>query len=217
MSARLSTTTTLKGLRWFLPLIIALLPGVAARAQINNDSGIQAASGVHSLGTKVGNRQIQSLGGSCNSGECHISGGTASGNKLFHRLSKLSATSDIDKISLDNLIPGSASNVYKSVILSNIDPDGTYINTPFELDAGSSDLIILSPGGIEVGGLAQFSNVGTLGLSTAENLSIGGEIFHYQNSTPTDLINMTAVIDLAQSAFSHNQAEGGNILSLIHI
>ena len=211
MTARLSTTTTLKGLRWFLPLIIAVLPGIAAKAQMNSDSGIQAASGDHSLGTKVGNRQIQSLGGSCNSGECHISGGTARGNNLFHRLSRLRTTSDINKISLDNLIPGSTSNVFKSVILSNINPSGTYINTPFELYAGSSDLIILSPGGIEIGGLAQFSNVGTLGLSTAENLSIGGEIFHYQKSTPTDLINMTAVINLAQSAFSHNQAEGGNI------
>lgn len=211
MTARLSTTTTLKGLRWFLPLIIAVLPGIAAKAQINSDSGIQAASGDHSLGTKVGNRQIQSLGGSCNSGECHISGGTARGNNLFHRLSRLRTTSDINKISLDNLIPGSTSNVFKSVILSNINPSGTYINTPFELYAGSSDLIILSPGGIEIGGLAQFSNVGTLGLSTAENLSIGGEIFHYKKSTPTDLINMTAVINLAQSAFSHNQAEGGNI------
>ena len=211
MSARLSTTTTLKGLRWFLPLIIAVLPGVAARAQINNDSGIQAASGVHSLGTKVGNRQSQSLGGSCSSGHCRISGGTASGSNLFHRLLKLRTNNNIKKISLDNLIPGSKSKVFRSIILSNIDRNGTYINTPFKLDKSSSDLIILSPEGIEIGSLGRFKNVDTVALSTAENLTIGGETFHYQNSKQADLINMKAVLNLAQSAFSHNQAEAGQI------
>jgi filamentous hemagglutinin family protein len=211
MSARLNITTTLKGLRWSLPLMIALLPGIATRAQINNSSGIQAASGLNSLGTKVGDGDSQTLGGSCNSGHCRISGGTASGSNLFHRLSKLRTNSNIDKITLDNLIPGSKSNAFRSIILSNIDGNGTYINTPFQLDASSSDLVILSPGGIEIGGLARFSNIGSLALSTAENLSIGGKIFNYQNSTATDLINMSAVIDLAQSAFSHNQTEGGEI------
>ena len=211
MSAKLNITTARKGLRWSLPLMIALLPGVATRAQINNSAGIQAASGINSLGTKVGDGDSQTLGGSCNSGHCRISGGTASGSNLFHRLSKLRTNNNIDKITLDNLIPGSKSNAFRSIILSNVDGNGTYINTPFQLDASSSDLVILSPGGIEIGGLAQFSNIGSLALSTAENLSIGGKIFHYQNSTATDLVNMSAVIDLAQSAFSHNQTQGGEI------
>ena len=191
--------------------MMALLPGVVSKAQINGNSGIQAASGLNSLGTKVGDRQSQSLGGSCSSGHCRISGGTASGSNLFHRLLKLKTNNNIKKISLDNLIPGSKSKAFSSIILSNIDRNGTYINTPFKLDTSSSDLIILSPGGIEIGSLGRFKNVGTVALSTAENLAIGGETFHYQNSTQADLINMKAVLNLAQSAFSHNQAEAGQI------
>ena len=198
--------TTLKSIPWCLSVLILLSAGATARA--DGGSGLTAATGQRSLATKVGDGQNQTLGGSCNSGHCRISGGTARGGNLFHRLSKLRTNSNINKISLDNNNQGSA---FDAVVLSNIDSNGTFINTPFELDLAKSDLIILSPGGIEIGGLASFTNVNSLGLSTAEKLSIGSETFHYDTSTPADLDRMTAAIALAQSAFSHDHSQGSQI------
>ena len=88
--------TTLKSIPWCLSVLILLSAGATARA--DGGSGVTAATGQRSLATKVGDGQNQTLGGSCNSGHCRISGGTSRGGNLFHRLSKLRTNSNINKI-----------------------------------------------------------------------------------------------------------------------
>ena len=189
-------------IRWGVPVVLLIAGSPPGKTQIKSPT----ASNPATLGTLVNGIE----GGSCNSGTCAITGGKAKGKKLFHRLTEFWADSDyIDKVTVNNL--QTANKPYKSVIISNIDDYGTYLNTALEFTTSNSDLIILSPGGIKLGSKAHFTNIGSLALSTAESLAIGDEVFHFKNSTESDLINMTAVIDLAQSAFQHNQAEAGQI------
>ena len=187
-------------IRWGVPMALLVAAGTPP-----GKTQITGVSGSTSLGTLVNGSE----GGSCSSGTCAITGGKPQGSKLFHRLSEFWAHSGISKVTIDN--DQSSNNPYQSVILSNIDSYGTYIDTSVEFTTSKSDLAILSPGGIELGSGAHFTNIGSLALSTAENLVIGDEVFHFENSTESDLINMTAVIDLAQSAFTHNQAAAGQI------
>ena len=100
-----------------------------------------------SLGSLVNGSE----GGSCNSGICAITGGTAKNNKLFHRLTEFYAHSGIDKVTINN--DQSTNNPYQSVIVANIDDNqlGTFIDAPIEFTTSKSDLIILAPWGIRLG------------------------------------------------------------------
>ena len=122
------------------------------------------------LSSKVNGR----LDGSCKAGLCKISGGRRSGRKnrlLFHRLSELNTKGNrIKKVKL-NL----GNQKTKSVILGVTHPKGTFIDTPFIL-SGKADLIILSPGGIEVNG-ARFNNVLNLSLAATSRLKMDGGFF----------------------------------------
>ena len=133
--------------------------------------------------------------------------GTARGGNLFHRLSKLRTNSNINKISLDNNNQGSA---FDAVVLSNIDSNGTFINTPFELDLAKSDLIILSPGALRSEDL-QASPMSNPWVCPPLKTQHWIRDLHYDTSTPADLDRMTAAIALAQSAFSHDQSQGSQI------
>ena len=122
------------------------------------------------LSSKVNGR----LDGSCKAGTCRISGGRRSGRKnrlLFHRLSELNTKGNrIKKIKL-NL----GDQKTKSVILGVTHPKGTFIDTPFIL-SGKADLILLSPGGIEVNG-ARFNNVVNLALAATSRFDMDGGYF----------------------------------------
>ena len=151
-------------IRWGLPMALLVAAGSPpGKTQV----AIPSASDPKTLGTLVNSIE----GGSCNSGTCAITGGTSKGNKLFHRLTEFWAHSGISKVTIDN--DQSSSNPYQSVILSNINSEGSYIDTSLEFTTNKSDLIILSPGGIQVSTGAEFTNIGSLALSTAENLVIG--------------------------------------------
>ena len=128
-----------------------------------------SASDPDTLGTLVNGSE----GGSCNSGICAITGGTAKNNKLFHRLTEFYAHSGIDKVTINN--DQSTNNPYQSVIVANIDDNqlGTFIDTPIEFTTSKSDLIILAPWGIRLGTGAQFTNIGSIALSTSDQLKIG--------------------------------------------
>lgn len=132
------------------------------------------------LGSKVNGR----LDGSCKAGTCRISGGRRSGRKnrlLFHRLSELNTKGNrIKKVKL-NL----GNQKTKSVILGVTHPKGTFIGTPFIL-SGKADLILLSPGGIEVNG-ASFTNVVNLGLAATSRFDMAGGYFNVFQTSSEEL------------------------------
>ena len=160
-----------------------------------------------SLGSLVNGSE----GGSCNSGICAITGGTAKNNKLFHRLTDFYAHSGIDKVTINN--DQSTNNPYQSVIVANIDDNqlGTFIDTPIEFTTSKSDLIFLAPFGIRLGTGAQFTNIGSIALSTSDQLRIGDETFHFLFSNASEVNNFSDSIELIQDNFINGFPDGAPI------
>ena len=102
-------------------------------------------------------------------------------------------------------------NPYQSVILSNIDSYGTYIDTSVEFTTSKSDLVILSPGGIRFDPGAKFSNIGSIALSTSDQLQIGDETFHFLDSSASDIDSFGDAIELIQNNFLNSYPDGGEI------
>ena len=189
-------------IRWGVPMALLVAAGSPpGKTQITSLS----ASDPDSLGTLVNGSE----GGSCSSGICAITGGTAKDNKLFHRLSVFWADSGISKVTIDN--DQSSNNPYQSVILSNIDSYGTYIDTSVEFTTSKSDLVILSPGGIAIDSGAKFSNIGSIALSTSDQLRIGEQTFHFLDSSASDIDSFGAAIELIQNNFLNSYSDGGEI------
>ena len=189
-------------MRWGLPMALLVAAGSPpGKTQITSLS----ASDPGTLGTLVNGSE----GGSCSSGTCAVTGGTAKDNKLFHRLSEFWAHSGIDKVTIDN--DQSSNNPYQSVILSNIDSDGTYIDTSVEFTTSKSDLVILSPGGISIDSGAKFSNIGSIALSTSDQFRIGDATFHFKDSTTSDIDSLGDAIELIQNNFLHSNSDSGEI------
>ena len=166
-----------------------------------------------SLGSLVNGSE----GGSCNSGICAITGGTAKNNKLFHRLTEFYAHSGIDKVTINN--DQSTNNPYQSVIVANVDDNqlGTFIDTPIEFTTSKSDLIILAPFGIRLGTGAQFTNIGSIALSTSDQLRIGDETFHFLFSNVNEINNFSDSIELIQDNFINGYPDGAPINIVIDV
>ena len=153
--------------------LIALQLRLAARADVSvrGDSG---------LNSKVNGRRD----GSCKSGVCRISGGRRGGRKdkiLFHRLSELDTRGDrIKKIKLNV-----GARKTKSVIVGVTSRSGSYLTSPFVL-SGKADLILLSPGGVQVNG-ATFKNISHLSLAATSHFKMGDGVFDVFNTTSDQL------------------------------
>ena len=190
-------------IRWGVPMALLVAAGSPpGKTQIRS---LSASDPAETLGTLVNGSE----GGSCSSGICAITGGTAKDNKLFHRLSEFWAHSGISKVTIDN--DQSSNNPYQSVILSNIDSYGTYIDTSVEFTTSKSDLVILSPGGIAIDSGAKFSNIGSIALSTSDQLRIGEQTFHFLDSSASDIDSFGAAIELIQNNFLNSYSDGGEI------
>lgn len=122
---------------------------------------IQATAGALGLGSRVNG----TLGGSCGSGPCAISGGTAAGGNLFHRFSSFDSRGAITGVTIDG-------QGFRHVVLGVIHPLGTFLDKPLSL-SGGGQLIWLSPGGIQLGGAYGFTGMAQLTLSTASGLRLG--------------------------------------------
>ena len=194
-------------IRWGVPMALLVTAGTPpGKTQITSLSASDPAT----LGTLVNDVE----GGSCNYGTCAITGGTAKGNKLFHRLTEFYAHSGIERVTIDN--DQSIDNQYPSVIISNLDDNGwgTFINTSVEFTTSKSDLVILSPNGISIGPGAAFSNIGSIALSTSDQLKIGDDTFHFLNSSASDITsedNFSNAIELVQNNFLNEYSDGGEI------
>ena len=190
--------------------LIALQLGPAARADVSvrGDSG---------LNSKVNGQRD----GSCKAGVCRISGGRRGGrqkNILFHRLSELDTRGDrIKKIKLNV-----GARKTKSVIVGVTNRKGSYLTSPFVL-SGKADLILLSPGGVQVNG-ATFKNINHLSLAATSQFKMGDGVFDVFNTSIDQLSSLSLadetslreradhlLIDLSSAALDHDQSVQGSI------
>ena len=145
-------------------LTLLVAPGV-------NAGEISASSGPLGLGTRINGQE----GGSCGSGLCAVAGGTSAGANLFHRFNRFDTRGAITGVTIDN-------GAHRSVVLGVLDPLGSFLNRSISL-SGPAQLIMLSPGGVQLGAGVAFSNVPRLTLSTATSLAIGAGRFEVFGTT----------------------------------
>lgn len=156
-------------------IALHLAPAARADVSVRGDSG---------LNSKVNGKRD----GSCKAGVCRISGGRRGGrqkNILFHRLSELDTRGDrIKKIKLNV----GARNT-KSVIVGVTNRKGSYLTSPFVL-SGKADLILLSPGGVQVNG-ATFKNINHLSLAATSHFKMGDGVFDVFNTSSDQLSSLS--------------------------
>jgi hypothetical protein len=123
---------------------------------------VKAPSGLRSLGTLVNGER----GGRCAAGLCVVSGGTAAGSNLFHRLSSLDTRGAVRGIQFQN-------QRNQTVVVGVTNPLGSWIDKTIQFSK-PGDLLLLSPGGIHMSAGAGFHQINQLGLSTASRLALQG-------------------------------------------
>jgi autotransporter-associated beta strand protein len=161
---------------WLVPLLAGawLLGERPLRAEVS------AASGAQSLGSVVNGV----TGGSCSSGPCTVSGGTAAGANLFHRMSAFDTRGAITGVQFVN---GGQSNV----IVGVTSPFGTHIDKLVSL-SHPGNLLFLSPGGLSLSGAAGFFQINHLGLTTANTMAFGGGgVFDVFNTSASQAAGLT--------------------------
>ncbi len=161
---------------WLVPLLAGawLLGERPLRAEVS------AASGAQSLGSVVNGV----TGGSCSSGPCTVSGGTAAGANLFHRMSAFDTRGAITGVQFVN---GGQSNV----IVGVTSPFGTHIDKLVSL-SNPGNLLFLSPGGLSLSGAAGFFQINHLGLTTANTMAFGGGgVFDVFNTSASQAAGLT--------------------------
>ena len=151
---------------------------------------ISATSGPLGLGTLVNGQQ----GGSCGVGLCSVAGGTSAGANLFHRFNSFDTRGAITGVSID-------SGAHTSVVMGVLNPLGTFLNRNVSL-SGPAQLIFLSPGGVQLGAGAAFSNVPRLSLSTASSLAVGSGRFDVFGSTGSQAALLNGVPQAGRGGFS---------------
>ena len=152
---------------------LALLPQ-PVRAQV-------AAAGAGGLDTAVNGL----VGGSCSSGLCQVTGGTAGGSNLFHRFSSFDTRGAITGVQIHN-------GVLPNVVVGVTAPLGSFIDKPVSLSSPGS-LVWLSPGGLAVSGAGGFINTTQLTLSTATNQRVGADRFDVFGTTPQQAALLTGM------------------------
>ncbi|NDD46438.1 MAG: hypothetical protein EBZ24_13850, partial [Synechococcaceae bacterium WB9_4xB_025] len=141
---------------------------------------VKAPSGRRSLGTLVNGKR----GGRCAAGLCVVSGGTAAGSNLFHRLSALDTRGAVRGIQFQN-------QRNQTVVVGVTNAFGSWIDKTIEFSK-PGDLLLLSPGGIHLGAGAGFRQINQLGLSTATRLAMqGGGAFDVFGSTAFNASGLT--------------------------
>ena len=151
---------------------------------------ISASSGPLGLGTRINGQE----GGSCSSGLCSVAGGTSAGANLFHRFNSFDTRGAITGVSID-------SGAHTSVVMGVLNPLGTFLNRNISL-SGPAQLIFLSPGGVQLGAGAAFSNVPRLSLSTASSLAVGGGRFDVFGTTGSQAALLNGVPQAGRGGFS---------------
>jgi filamentous hemagglutinin family protein len=203
----------------FWALLLAGAPIVATGSVFAGE--VASDGGPMSLGTAVNGV----VGGSCTIGQCQISGGTAAGGNLFHRLSAFDTQGAVTGV---NVNTGGLPNVFMAVT----NPAGSFIDKLVTF-SGPTNLVWLSPGGISLSGAGGFLNVQQLNLSTATGWRVGAGVFDAAGTTAVEaaLLNGTPVhglagavtnlaagdLSLAGGLLTVNQdllldAQGGNVL-----
>ncbi|MCX5953646.1 MAG: CHAT domain-containing protein [Cyanobacteria bacterium] len=132
--------------------------------------------------------------GACASGNCAISGGSKSGQNLFHRFNYFDTRNGITKIRLDT-------QGLENVIVGVTSGSGSFLNKPLTLSS-AANLFWLSPGGIWVGSGAGFYNVPNLLLSTGTGIRLGGNSFDVFATTPKDALRLQQ-----QPSFNINESD----------
>ena len=171
-----SQPSRLMGSVWLVPLLAGawLLGERPLRAEVS------AASGAQSLGTVVNGV----TGGSCSSGPCTVSGGTAAGTNLFHQMSAFDTRGAITGVQFAN-------GGHTNVIVGVTSPFGTHIDKLVSL-SNPGNLLFLSPGGLSLSGAAGFFQVNHLGLTTANTMAFGGGgVFDVFNTSASQAAGLT--------------------------
>ena len=171
-----SQPSRLIGSVWLVPLFAGawLLGERPLKAEVS------AASGAQSLGTIVNGVQ----GGSCSNGPCTVSGGTAAGINLFHRMGAFDTRGAVTGVQFVN---GGQSNV----IVGVTSPFGTHIDKLISL-SNPGNLLFLSPGGLSLSGAAGFFQINHLGLTTANTMALaGGGVFDVFNTSASQAAVLT--------------------------
>jgi len=132
---------------------------------------VSGTFGALGLGTRLNGVD----GGSCLTGHCAVSGGTAAGGNLFHRFDHFDTRGGITGVSIDN---GSQ----RSVVVGVLDPQGSFLDKAIRFDSPAR-LLFLSPGGMWLGAGVSFTNVPQLTLSTASSAAIGAGRFDVFGTT----------------------------------
>ena len=153
----------------FWALLLAGAPLLACGSALAGE--VTASGGGLSLGTAVNGV----VGGSCAAGLCQVSGGTAAGSNLFHRLSAFDTRGAITGV---NVNTGGLPNVFMAVT----NPAGSFIDKQVNF-TGPTNLVWLSPGGISLSGAGGFANVQQLNLSTATGWRVGAGVFDAAGTT----------------------------------
>ena len=125
------------------------------------------------------------VGGSCSSGLCQVTGGTAAGSNLFHRFSSFDTRGAISGVQILN-------GAFANVVVGVTAPLGSFIDKPVSLSTPGS-LVWLSPGGLAVSGAGGFVNTTQLTLSTATNQLVGAGRFDVFGTTPQQAALLTAM------------------------
>ena len=157
-----------------LVLGLGLLTGYVPEA-----SAVIKAAGKKGLFTKVNGK----TSGSCRSGICKISGGTAAGKNLFQRFRRFDTRGEIKSVEFDAIGK-------KNLIVGVTSAQGSFIDKSIELNS-SANLYWLSPGGIHLSQGASFVNVPNLTLSTANTLRFGNRGFDVFRSNASELSGLT--------------------------
>jgi filamentous hemagglutinin family protein len=153
----------------FWALLLAGAPLLACGSALAGE--VTASGGGLSLGTAVNGV----VGGSCAAGLCQVSGGTAAGSNLFHRLSAFDTRGAITGV---NVNTGGLPNVFMAVT----NPAVSFIDKQVNF-TGPTNLVWLSPGGISLSGAGGFANVQKLNLSTATGWRVGAGVFDAAGTT----------------------------------
>ncbi|HJN34557.1 MAG TPA: hypothetical protein QF700_10630, partial [Prochlorococcus sp.] len=151
-------------------LALALVLGAGSWLASDAKADVRAA-GVGGLGTKVNGKD----GGSCNRGNCHISGGTDAGKNRFHRFKDFDTRGAITGINFDT-------GGKRNLVVGVTSPSGTYLNKQVSLSS-PANLFWLSPGGIHLGSGVGFVNTSQLHMSTASSLRFKSGVFDVFGST----------------------------------
>ena len=191
---------------WISLIALSLSPVARADVSVRGDSG---------LNSKVNGQRD----GSCKAGVCRVSGGRRGGRQkkiLFHRLSELDTRGDrIKKIKLNI-----GDRKTKSVIVGVTNRKGSYLTTPFVL-SGKADLILLSPGGVQMNG-ATFKNTNHLSLAATSHFKMGDGVFdifktsadHLNDLSLADETPLSARADQLLSDFSSSPIDDNHGQSL---